>query len=72
MAPLRGVAEQLPSIEKVSISAGPFGPGGGGIGHTLAIREPAGVVAAITPFNYPFLLNIQKLGAPSPPAARSC
>jgi aldehyde dehydrogenase (NAD+) len=57
------VAEQLPSIEKVSISGGPFGPGARGVGHTLAIREPAGVVAAITAFNYPFFLNMQKLAA---------
>jgi aldehyde dehydrogenase (NAD+) len=42
---------------------------GGGVGQTLVVREPAGVVAAITPFNYPFLLNIQKVG---PALAAGC
>jgi aldehyde dehydrogenase (NAD+) len=27
----------------------------------LVVRDPVGVVAAITPFNFPFLLNIQKV-----------
>ena len=37
---------------------------GMGIGQGVVLREPAGVVAAITPFNYPFFVNIAKL-APS-------
>jgi aldehyde dehydrogenase (NAD+) len=34
-----------------------------GIGHTVVVREPVGVVAAITAFNYPFFLNVHKIGA---------
>ena len=33
------------------------------VGLSLVIREPVGVVGAITPWNYPFLLAIQKVGA---------
>jgi aldehyde dehydrogenase (NAD+) len=33
------------------------------VGLSLVVREPVGVVAAITPWNYPFLLAIQKVGA---------
>ena len=62
------LAEQTP-IEKVSITGGLFGSSLGGVGHTLAVREPAGVVSAITPFNYPFFLNIQKIG---PALAAGC
>jgi aldehyde dehydrogenase (NAD+) len=32
------------------------------LGASVALREPAGVVAAITAFNFPFYLNIQKVG----------
>jgi aldehyde dehydrogenase (NAD+) len=39
------------------------------MGHTVVVREPAGVVAAITPFNYPFFLNVQKIG---PALAAGC
>jgi acyl-CoA reductase-like NAD-dependent aldehyde dehydrogenase len=37
-------------------------PTGGlvGVGGSALIREPIGVVAAITPFNYPFMLNLVK------------
>jgi aldehyde dehydrogenase (NAD+) len=34
---------------------------GGGTGAAVVVREPAGVVAAITPFNFPFFLNVQKV-----------
>ncbi|MGX1675524.1 aldehyde dehydrogenase family protein [Streptomyces sp. NPDC055400] len=34
---------------------------GAGIGQGVVLREPAGVVAAITPFNYPFLTNMSKV-----------
>jgi len=34
---------------------------GGGTGAAMVVREPAGVVAAITPFNFPFFLNVQKV-----------
>jgi len=33
-----------------------------GMGQALIRREPAGVVGAITPFNYPILLNLWKIG----------
>jgi aldehyde dehydrogenase (NAD+) len=33
-----------------------------GMGQALVRKEPAGVVAAITPFNYPILLNLWKIG----------
>jgi acyl-CoA reductase-like NAD-dependent aldehyde dehydrogenase len=32
-----------------------------GFGGSAVVREPAGVVAAITPFNYPFQLNLMKV-----------
>ena len=32
------------------------------LGSTVKVREPAGVVAAITPFNFPLFLNLVKLG----------
>lgn len=34
----------------------------GKIGQTLVRKEPVGVVAAITPFNFPLMLNISKIG----------
>ena len=39
------------------------------IGHSLVVREPVGVVAAITPWNYPLLQTISKLG---PALAAGC
>lgn len=38
-------------------------PGEERIGHSLVLREPAGVVAAITPWNYPLHQVIAKVGA---------
>lgn len=35
---------------------------GDGIGQGVVMREPAGVVAAITPFNYPFFTCLSKVG----------
>ena len=56
-------------VETFSIAGGPFDGAVPGVGTTLSVREPAGVVSAITPFNYPFLLNIQKIG---PSMAAGC
>lgn len=42
---------------------------GAGIGQGVVRREPAGVVTAITAFNYPFFLNLAKLG---PALAAGC
>ncbi len=38
-------------------------PTGGptGVGGSAILREPVGVVAAITPFNFPFMLNVVKV-----------
>jgi aldehyde dehydrogenase (NAD+) len=42
---------------------------GQGIGQGVVVREPAGVVAAITPFNYPFMVNVMKV---APALAAGC
>lgn len=42
--------------EAVPLEAGPFAVGGGQV-----MLEPAGVVAAITPYNFPFQLNVVKV-----------
>ncbi|ETB15927.1 hypothetical protein O983_27975 [Mycobacterium avium 09-5983] len=42
---------------------------GAGIGQGVVIREAAGVVAAITPFNYPFFTCLSKVG---PALAAGC
>ncbi|HEY8502215.1 MAG TPA: aldehyde dehydrogenase family protein, partial [Solirubrobacterales bacterium] len=33
------------------------------VGHSLVVREPVGVVAAIAPWNFPLLLAVNKVGA---------
>ena len=43
-------------VENALPSGGPNGLGGSAI-----LREPIGVVAAITPFNFPFMLNVVKV-----------
>lgn len=35
--------------------------GAGGLAGSAVVREPIGVVAAITPFNFPFMLNVVKV-----------
>ncbi|HTX07852.1 MAG TPA: aldehyde dehydrogenase family protein [Solirubrobacteraceae bacterium] len=50
-------------VESVVVAGGPFGGTADGLGTTLVVREPIGVVAAITPFNFPFFLNAIKVGA---------
>ncbi|KKD06637.1 aldehyde dehydrogenase family protein [Streptomyces sp. WM6386] len=42
---------------------------GAGIGQGVVLREAAGVVAAITPFNYPFFTNMSKV---APVLAAGC
>jgi len=44
-------------------------PGMTGLGGNILVREPAGVVGAITPFNYPFQLNLFKA---TPALAAGC
>jgi acyl-CoA reductase-like NAD-dependent aldehyde dehydrogenase len=54
-------------VENDPPSGGPNGMGGSAI-----IREPIGVVAAITPFNFPFMLNVVKVAPRSRSVAPSC
>jgi aldehyde dehydrogenase (NAD+) len=48
---------------------GPPTGGATGMGGSAVIREPIGVVAAITPFNFPFMLNVVKT---APALAAGC
>lgn len=50
-------------VESVHVAGGAFPGAVPGVGHTVVVREPVGVVAAITAFNYPFMLNVHKVGA---------
>jgi aldehyde dehydrogenase (NAD+) len=51
--------EQLP----IDITPNMFSPDGQmSIGGTTVVREPFGVVSAITGYNFPFLLNLAKIG----------
>jgi aldehyde dehydrogenase (NAD+) len=56
-------------VDAVTLGGGPFSGAAPGIGSTVVVREPAGVVSAITPFNYPFMMNLQKIG---PALAAGC
>ncbi len=54
----RDEAERLP----IDIAPNMFNPGGPqSIGGTTVLREPFGVVSAITGYNFPFLLNLAKI-----------
>jgi aldehyde dehydrogenase (NAD+) len=56
---LRDEPERLP----VEITPNMFAPDGPmSIGGTTVVREPFGVVSAITGYNFPFLLNLAKIG----------
>jgi aldehyde dehydrogenase (NAD+) len=57
------------AVEASSFSGGLFPSLRPGAGASLVVREPVGVVAAITPFNYPFFLNLHKVG---PALASGC
>ncbi len=55
----RDEPERLP----IDITPNMFAPGGPqNIGGTTVVREPIGVVSAITGYNFPFLLNLAKIG----------
>jgi acyl-CoA reductase-like NAD-dependent aldehyde dehydrogenase len=46
----------------VEIASNPFNPSGPrSLGGTTVVREPLGVVAGITGYNFPFLLNLAKI-----------
>jgi aldehyde dehydrogenase (NAD+) len=49
------VEHSFPWVENDAPAGGPTGVSGGAL-----FREPVGVVAAITPFNFPFMLNVVK------------
>jgi NAD-dependent aldehyde dehydrogenases len=55
-------------VEHVNFTGQPFAAANGQTVR-LVQRAPAGVVAAITPFNYPFMMNVQKV---FPPLAMGC
>ncbi len=50
------VEHAFPWVENGAPTGGPTGLAGNAI-----VREPIGVVAAITPFNFPFMLNVVKV-----------
>ncbi len=53
-------AEQAQHLVHWVESSPPTG-GQGGMAGSALVREPVGVVAAITPFNFPFMLNVVKV-----------
>jgi aldehyde dehydrogenase (NAD+) len=55
----RWVGESVEHVVRWTEASAPVGGPNGMTGHAV-VREPAGVVAAITPFNFPFFLNIVK------------
>lgn len=56
------LAQRLePEGVAIELKANPFDPGAGDLlGSGIVVREPYGVVAGITPYNYPFMLNVVK------------
>ncbi len=51
------------------VENGPPSGQAGGMAGSAIVREPIGVVAAITPFNFPFMLNVVKV---APALAAGC
>ncbi|MDD9370099.1 MAG: aldehyde dehydrogenase family protein [Acidimicrobiales bacterium] len=51
------------------VESGPPSGQSGGMAGSAIVREPIGVVAAITPFNFPFMLNVVKV---APALAAGC
>jgi aldehyde dehydrogenase (NAD+) len=58
------IEHSFPWVEATAPSGGP-----GSVGGSALVREPIGVVGAITPFNFPFMLNIVKV---APALAAGC
>ena len=50
-----------PAVTSLPVELTPNAAGGTTLGAGVLSREPIGVVAAITPYNYPFFLNIGKI-----------
>jgi acyl-CoA reductase-like NAD-dependent aldehyde dehydrogenase len=51
-------AEAFPWEEELAPRENPFAV------HSLAVREPVGVITGMTPFNYPFFVNCWKVAPP--------
>ena len=67
LAHLRDLVDRvMPSFATLHAQQPTFGVG---VGQGVVLREPIGVVAAITAFNYPVLLNLFKIG---PALAAGC
>ncbi|MBB3862653.1 acyl-CoA reductase-like NAD-dependent aldehyde dehydrogenase [Novosphingobium hassiacum] len=49
-----------PAITPLPIETTPNAQGGITLGGGVLVRDPVGVVSAITPYNYPFFLNVGK------------
>jgi glyceraldehyde-3-phosphate dehydrogenase (NADP+) len=71
LAEARGEAARIPDLFRVSAAEGarlhgetvPVDASANGTGRLgLTIRQPCGIVVAITPFNYPALLTAHKIG----------
>jgi acyl-CoA reductase-like NAD-dependent aldehyde dehydrogenase len=50
-----------PAITPLAVETTPNFEGGLTLGAGVLVRDPAGVVAAITPYNFPFFLNVGKV-----------
>ncbi|AUW57108.1 aldehyde dehydrogenase [Sphingobium sp. SCG-1] len=50
-----------PAVEPLFVDSFPNGTGGRTLGAGALSREPVGVVSAITPYNFPFFLNLGKI-----------
>lgn len=50
-----------PAITPLPVETAPAADGSTTLGAGVMVRDPVGVVAAITPYNFPFFLNIGKI-----------
>jgi acyl-CoA reductase-like NAD-dependent aldehyde dehydrogenase len=56
-----GEARRRQAITPLAPLLSPAAGGRGVLGSAVTVREPAGVVSAITAFNYPYLINLGKI-----------
>lgn len=54
-------AGQQPNVTALAPELSPTPKGGKMLGTAFVVREPVGVVSAITPYNFPFFLNLVKV-----------